>query len=294
MINVVGLMCALTASALSHAPSTLPASRPADGTVTVAAERNLEAEGMGAEAGMQSTLPDHNRRSGNSTNPQTLPARLEDTTRNLQATDSTGIQDTTGGTIIPDATQRTRAERRAARLNRTDTNNTNPNGTTLNNTNPNSIALNNTNPNGTTLNNTNPNGTTLNNTNPNSIALNNTNPNGIALNNTNPNGIALNNLQNTADLRTPQNSFNQSQNITNLGTYQGSTSTIPDADRRYNELKAQLDAQYAHMFDLKNELDTMQSMQTAKWEEYHALHQSYERQLKFVIADWVMSQSLTY
>ncbi|MCL2062357.1 MAG: hypothetical protein FWH03_07030 [Firmicutes bacterium] len=65
------------------------------------------------------------------------------------------------------------------------------------------------------------------------------------------------------------------------------------ADTRYHQLKARLNEAYAHMFELKAELDAMQSAQTAKWEEYHLLRQAYERQLKRIIADWVMNQHLS-
>jgi len=64
------------------------------------------------------------------------------------------------------------------------------------------------------------------------------------------------------------------------------------ADMRYNQLKTRLDEQYAHMFALKSELDDMQNMQTAKWQEYHALQQSYDKQLKRIISDWVTDQNL--
>ena len=62
------------------------------------------------------------------------------------------------------------------------------------------------------------------------------------------------------------------------------------ADARYNELKAKLDERFAFMFDLKKELEAQQSDTQKKWEEYYALRNAYERQLKKLIADWVSNQ----
>ncbi|MCL2797300.1 MAG: hypothetical protein FWD58_04530 [Firmicutes bacterium] len=62
------------------------------------------------------------------------------------------------------------------------------------------------------------------------------------------------------------------------------------ADTRYNAQKARLDEQYAPMFELKAELDSMKSQQSSKWEEYYALHQSYEKQLVRLVSDWVDGQ----
>ena len=62
-------------------------------------------------------------------------------------------------------------------------------------------------------------------------------------------------------------------------------------DERYAEMKAKLDERFSYMFELKKEMDEHNMQANAKWEEYHALHQAYERQLKKLIADWVTEQS---
>lgn len=58
-------------------------------------------------------------------------------------------------------------------------------------------------------------------------------------------------------------------------------------DDRYNALKAKLDERFSKMFDIKKEIDTMNDSVTSKWEEYNALRQIYERQLKRIISEWV-------
>jgi hypothetical protein len=63
------------------------------------------------------------------------------------------------------------------------------------------------------------------------------------------------------------------------------------ADEHYESLKAELDAQFSRMFDLKEELDAANEEQQKKWEEYHLLRAAYERKLKRLIAQWVLLQS---
>ena len=58
-------------------------------------------------------------------------------------------------------------------------------------------------------------------------------------------------------------------------------------DERYAEMKAKLDERFAYMFELKDEIEKHNSLSNAMWEEYHALREAYERQLKKIIADWV-------
>ena len=60
------------------------------------------------------------------------------------------------------------------------------------------------------------------------------------------------------------------------------------ADSRYEELKAALDARFEKMFALKAELDKMSAENEAKWQEYWTMHEAYQRQLKRLIAVWVM------
>lgn len=59
----------------------------------------------------------------------------------------------------------------------------------------------------------------------------------------------------------------------------------------YEEMKEQLDERFAHMFDLKAELDKQQSEMSNKWDEYYTLHEKYNRELKRIIAMWVMEQN---
>ena len=42
------------------------------------------------------------------------------------------------------------------------------------------------------------------------------------------------------------------------------------------------------MFALKAELDKMSAENEAKWQEYWTMHEAYQRQLKRLIAVWVM------
>lgn len=60
------------------------------------------------------------------------------------------------------------------------------------------------------------------------------------------------------------------------------------ADSRYEELKAALDEKFSKMFELKAELDKMNAENDRKWQEYWTMHQAYEKQLKRLIAVWVM------
>ena len=59
------------------------------------------------------------------------------------------------------------------------------------------------------------------------------------------------------------------------------------ADERYNELKAALDERFKHMFELKAALDKAQSAMSSKWNEYYALSEKYNKELKKIIAAWV-------
>lgn len=59
----------------------------------------------------------------------------------------------------------------------------------------------------------------------------------------------------------------------------------------YEDRKAELDERFAHMFDLKAELDKQQSEMSNKWDEYYTLHEKYNRELKRIIAMWVMEQN---
>lgn len=58
-------------------------------------------------------------------------------------------------------------------------------------------------------------------------------------------------------------------------------------DDRYAELKAALDKKFERMFQLKQELDKTSAETQAKWDEYYALSQAYEKALKRIIAVWV-------
>ena len=64
-------------------------------------------------------------------------------------------------------------------------------------------------------------------------------------------------------------------------------SGTPDAEKRYAALKKALDERFAAMFDLKAWLDKQQSAMAAKWDEYYALHEKYNRELQRIIASWV-------
>lgn len=81
--------------------------------------------------------------------------------------------------------------------------------------------------------------------------------------------------------------------VKNDGNYAvdpGFSQDAASADSRYNEMKQVLDERFAYMFDLKKNLDTTQADTAAKWDEYYAMRQAYEKQLKKIIADWVTDQ----
>lgn len=61
-----------------------------------------------------------------------------------------------------------------------------------------------------------------------------------------------------------------------------------NAEQRYNDMKAALDAKFEHMFELKASLEKEQQQMSAKWEEYYALHDRYNKELKKIIAAWVV------
>lgn len=65
-----------------------------------------------------------------------------------------------------------------------------------------------------------------------------------------------------------------------------------NAQERYNELKAALDERFSHMFELKAALDRIQSETSKKWDEYYTLHDKYNKELKKIIALWVMEQNI--
>lgn len=60
------------------------------------------------------------------------------------------------------------------------------------------------------------------------------------------------------------------------------------ADSRYEEMKAELDERFEKMFALKAELDRASQENEKKWQEYWEMHNAYEKQLKRLIAIWVM------
>lgn len=60
-----------------------------------------------------------------------------------------------------------------------------------------------------------------------------------------------------------------------------------EADGNYQKMKQQLDENFKVMFELKKELDASQSRMSAKWEEYYALQQAYNKQLQKIVASWV-------
>ena len=62
-------------------------------------------------------------------------------------------------------------------------------------------------------------------------------------------------------------------------------------DEKYAAMKQKLDERFAYMFELKKEMDEQNQLANAKWEEYYALREAYERQLKKIIADWVTEQN---
>lgn len=60
-----------------------------------------------------------------------------------------------------------------------------------------------------------------------------------------------------------------------------------EANANYRKMKEQLDENFKIMFELKKELDASQSRMSAKWEEYYALQQAYNKQLQKIVASWV-------
>ena len=62
---------------------------------------------------------------------------------------------------------------------------------------------------------------------------------------------------------------------------------LQTAQDRYNDRKAALDERFAQMFELKAELERTQSETSKKWEEYYALHEKYNRELKRIVSAWV-------
>ncbi len=73
------------------------------------------------------------------------------------------------------------------------------------------------------------------------------------------------------------------------GEFSQDTKVSPD--EKYAEMKKKLDERFAYMFELKKEMDEQNQLANAKWEEYYALREAYERQLKKIIADWVTEQN---
>ena len=64
-----------------------------------------------------------------------------------------------------------------------------------------------------------------------------------------------------------------------------------DAAQRYEALKAALDERFAYMFELKETLEKQQSEMSKGWEEYYALHDKYNRELKRIVALWATEAS---
>ena len=62
-------------------------------------------------------------------------------------------------------------------------------------------------------------------------------------------------------------------------------------DEKYAEMKAELDARFKHMFELKNEIDRQNKLMGDKWDEYYVLREAYEKELKKIVADWVTEQN---
>ena len=62
------------------------------------------------------------------------------------------------------------------------------------------------------------------------------------------------------------------------------------AQSSYEEMKKKLDEKFSKMFELKAELDDAQSKMSAKWEEYYALRDKYNRELKRIISAWVTGE----
>ena len=56
-------------------------------------------------------------------------------------------------------------------------------------------------------------------------------------------------------------------------------------------LKAALDERFAYMFELKAALENAQGIMSAKWEEYYAMHEKYNRELKKIVSAWVTEQN---
>ena len=59
---------------------------------------------------------------------------------------------------------------------------------------------------------------------------------------------------------------------------------------RYEEMKKNLDEKFQKMFELKAELDAVQGKISEKWEEYYALREKYNRELKRIISAWLTSE----
>ncbi len=66
------------------------------------------------------------------------------------------------------------------------------------------------------------------------------------------------------------------------------------ADDRYAELKAALDEKFSYMFELKASLDRMQSEIGEKWNEYYALQEKYNHELKKIVGSWVTEITYDY
>lgn len=66
-----------------------------------------------------------------------------------------------------------------------------------------------------------------------------------------------------------------------------------DADAIYEKLKAELDAKFAKMFELKSELDAQQEIASKKWNEYWTMNEAYNKQLKKIVAAWVTQNQMS-
>lgn len=56
---------------------------------------------------------------------------------------------------------------------------------------------------------------------------------------------------------------------------------------RFEQMKQKLNERFKYMFDLKKNLDYQQAVNSANWNEYYALQQAYEKEMKKLVADWV-------
>lgn len=82
------------------------------------------------------------------------------------------------------------------------------------------------------------------------------------------------------------------EGTTQKDTAQKTVDGIVSADEIYEQMKAKLDEKFERMFKLKAELDKAQEETANKWNEYYAMRNMYEKQLKRIIADWTFNKCL--